>query len=106
MMYAVLYMAATRTQVYLTAEQRRRIDDLIGRNGQSLAWVVREALDQYLAELSLDLQQALDATFGALPDITVPPREEWNRYPAGPDALASTPTVPAAGAPKPRRRRA
>ena len=84
-------MASTRTQVYLTAEQRRKIDERIARGGQSLAWIIREALDQYLAGPAPDRDAALAATFGALPDITVPARDEWNRYPAGPDALAITP---------------
>lgn len=87
MLYAVLYMPSTRTQVYLTEDQRRRIDALASRNGQSLAWIVREALDHYLADPAPDRQSALDATFGAAPDIVVPSREEWNRYPAGPKAL-------------------
>ncbi|HEY8740321.1 MAG TPA: CopG family transcriptional regulator [Candidatus Dormibacteraeota bacterium] len=87
-------MASTRTQVYLTEEQRRRIDDIVARDGHSLAWIVREALDIYLAGPAPDRRQALDATFGAVPDIAVPPREEWNRHPAGRNAL-----VPAGGAP-------
>lgn len=90
MLYAVLYMASTRTQVYLTEDQRRRIDDLASRNGQSLAWIVREALDHYLAGPAPDRKAALDATFGAAPDIVAPSREEWNRYPAGRDALGLT----------------
>lgn len=84
-------MAATRTQVYLTATQRRQIDELIARNGQSLAWVVREALDQYLAEPT-DRREAIDGTFGAIPGIAVPPRDEWERFPPG--GLASTPKRP------------
>ena len=83
----MLYMAATRTQVYLTEEQRRRVDELIASNGQSLAWVIREALDQYLAVPAGDPQLALDATFGALPAVSPPARIEWNRHPAGPRAL-------------------
>ncbi len=38
-------MATVRTQVYLTTEQRKRIDDLRARDGRSLAEVVRDALD-------------------------------------------------------------
>ncbi|GAC1581393.1 MAG: hypothetical protein NVS3B24_17840 [Candidatus Dormibacteria bacterium] len=97
-LYAVLYMASTRTQVYLTAEQRARIDRLIAREGHSLAWVVREALDQYLAGPAPDRARVLDSTFGALPDLTVPHRDEWERYPAGRQALE----LPGAA---PRRRR-
>ena len=72
-------MASTRTQVYLTEAQRRRIDERIAQEGHSLAWIVREALDQYLAAPVPDRQAALDATFGAIPDMEIPPREEWNR---------------------------
>ncbi|MGI8608944.1 MAG: CopG family transcriptional regulator [Candidatus Dormibacteria bacterium] len=99
-------MAATRTQVYLTTEQRRRIDDLITRNGQSLAWVIREALDQYLAAPGADRQTALDATFGALPRLSVPSREEWNRFPAGRTALGLPSHQAAEDVPASRRRRA
>lgn len=74
-------MAATRTQVYLTAEQRRRIDELRRREGTSLAEVVRAALDSYLAQRLPDVDAALAATFGADPDFTVPARDEWARRP-------------------------
>jgi hypothetical protein len=87
-------MAATRTQVYLTAEQRARIDELIGRNGQSLAWVIREALDRYLAAPGSDRQAALDATFGVLPAIAMPDRGESNRFPAGPNAFGLRAEMP------------
>ena len=86
-LYAVLYMASTRTQVYLTEEQRRAIDERIARDGHSLAWIIREALDQYLAAPTPDRGAALAATFGALPGLTVPSRDEWERHPAGPAAL-------------------
>jgi hypothetical protein len=78
---------ATRTQVYLTAEQRRRIEELRARDGRTLAEVVRAALDEYLAAHGpraeearrAELQRALDETFGSMPDLEVPPREEWDR---------------------------
>jgi hypothetical protein len=78
---------ATRTQVYLTAEQRRRIEELRARDGRTLAEVVRAALDAYLAAHGpqaeearrAELRRALDETFGSMPDLEVPPREEWNR---------------------------
>ncbi len=72
-------MAATRTQVYLTAEQRAAIDELRRRDGRSLAEVVREALDAYLAHERPDPAAAFAASFGSLPDIAVPSRDEWNR---------------------------
>jgi hypothetical protein len=76
-------MASTRTQIYLTVEQRAAIDAKIKREGKSLAWIVREALDQYLAPKPPDLDAILDRTFGTIPDLEVPPRSEWNRYPPG-----------------------
>src|SRR5258708_622308 len=83
MLYTVLYMASTRTQVYLTAEQRAAIDAKIKREGKSLAWIVREALDQYLAPKPGDIDAILDRTFGTIPDLEAPPRSEWNRYAPG-----------------------
>lgn len=88
MLYTALYMPATRTQVYLTAEQRRQIDELRARDGRTLADVVRSALDDYLAahgpasaeRRRAELQRALDETFGIAPDLEVPPREQWDRF--------------------------
>jgi hypothetical protein len=76
-------MASTRTQIYLTAEQRAAIDAKIKREGKSLASIVREALDEYLAPKSADLDAILNRTFGTIPDLEVPPRSEWNRYAPG-----------------------
>jgi Ribbon-helix-helix domain len=79
-LYTALYMpAATRTQVYLTAEQRSRLDALGRREGKALAELVREAVDDYLAHTGPDAPEALDATFGALPDLAIPSRDEWDR---------------------------
>lgn len=78
-MYAVLYMAATRTQVYLTVEQRRAIDELRRRDGRTLAEVVRDALDVYLERAAPDPREAFEATFGRLPNLQVPSRDEWDR---------------------------
>jgi hypothetical protein len=78
-MYTALYMASTRTQVYLTAEQRRLLDELARREHRSMAALVREALDRYLSELAADPTAALQSTFGLMPDLEVPPRDEWNR---------------------------
>jgi len=73
------YMAARRTQVYLTAEQRRRLDEMRRRGHRSLAQLVREALDAYLDDRSGDQTAALESTFGALPGLKVPSRNEWDR---------------------------
>lgn len=72
-------MPATRTQVYLTQEQRERIDEVTARSGQSLAEIVRLALDEYLEERAPDPDAALAATFGTAPDLEVPSRDEWDR---------------------------
>lgn len=79
LLYTALYMAATRTQIYLTAEQRERLDALGHREGKALAELVREAVDEYLGHTLPDPGGALDATFGALPRLDVPSRDEWDR---------------------------
>jgi len=70
-------LAATRTQVYLTERQRRRLDERQRSEGKSMAAVIREAIDAYLAEPPSDLTSTLAETFGALPDLAVPARGEW-----------------------------
>ena len=72
-------MSATRTQVYLTDEQRRRIDRIVEAEGVTLAEVIRRALDQYLDHSVQDPRTALVATFGADPELAVPSRDEWDR---------------------------
>jgi uridine kinase len=80
-LYTLLYImpGAIRTQIYLTADQRRKVDARMRRDGQSLAHVVREALDAYLGDNDPDVERALDLTFGSLPDLVVPGRDEWDR---------------------------
>jgi predicted DNA-binding protein len=78
----LMYMAATRTQVYLTAEQRQGLDRIVRRRGVPMAHVVREAVDRYLAESEPDLEEALAASFGSMPDLQVPARDEWDAGPA------------------------
>lgn len=79
-LYAALYMASIRTQVYLTEEQRAKVERLRARDGRTLAEVVRTALDEYLAgQEQPDMRAAFAATFGAVPDLEVPSRDEWDR---------------------------
>lgn len=78
-MYNPLYMAARRTQIYLTAEQRNRLDERRRRERRTLAELVRQAVDAYLADRSVDPASALNDTFGALPKLEVPSRHEWDR---------------------------
>jgi predicted DNA-binding protein len=78
----MLYMGATRTQIYLTEEQRMKLDARGRREGKTLAQLVREALDAYLTEPVYGaelVKEILDRTFGAAPNIKVPSRDEWAR---------------------------
>ncbi|MEE8457946.1 MAG: CopG family transcriptional regulator [Acidimicrobiia bacterium] len=72
-------MSAIRTQVYLTDEQRERIDAIAEAEGVTMAEVVRRALDKYLDRQIPDPTVALTATFGAVPDASTPDRDEWDR---------------------------
>ncbi len=78
-LYAALYMASTRTQIYLTAEQRRKLESRRRRERRSLASLVRDALDAYLAEGAENTEEVLEETFGSLPSLRVPSRREWTR---------------------------
>jgi predicted DNA-binding protein len=69
---------ATRTQIYLTREQREMVDQLAASEGVTMAEVVRRALNAYLGG-EADPSAALKATFGTAPDIDVPSRDEWSR---------------------------
>ena len=72
-------MSATRTQIYLTEEQRARIDELADAEGLTMAEVIRRALDSYLADELPDPGPSLARTFGAIPDAGAPSRDEWDR---------------------------
>jgi hypothetical protein len=70
-------MASLRTQIYLSERQRAGLDALRESRGASLAELIRDAVDDYLAAEQLDPQAALEATFGAVPDAAAPDRAEW-----------------------------
>ncbi len=70
-------MAATRTQIYLTTDQRSKLDELTAASGATLAELIREAVDAYLERQPSDPDAVLATTFGAAPDFEVPPRSEW-----------------------------
>lgn len=72
-------MASTRTQIYLTDDQRRRLDAKGRLTGAPLARMIREAVDVYLADDQPDPDATLDETFGTLPDLELPSRDEWER---------------------------
>ena len=71
-------MSSTRTQVYLTDEQRRRIDAAAAAEGVTMAEVIRRAVDDYLGD-DVDPSAALAATFGADPSASAPSRDQWRR---------------------------
>ena len=79
MMDTAMYMPSTRTQIYLTDDQRRRLDARGRRAGAPMARLIREAVEAYLAEDTVDLEAALDETFGTLPELELPSRDEWER---------------------------
>lgn len=67
---------AHRTQIYLTDEQRTRLDAIAAQRQLTMAEVVRRALDSYL-----EADDDLDASFGGAPGLRdlVPGRDEWDR---------------------------
>ncbi len=65
--------------MYLTVEQRRRLDELARGRRTTLAHLIREAVDRYLQESGPTAAAALEATFGRVPSLEVPAREEWER---------------------------
>ncbi len=77
MLYTALYMPSTRTQIYLSAEQRRLLDARGRATGVPLAKMIRDAVDAYLTDETPDLGDALDQTFGSLPELELPSRGEW-----------------------------
>jgi hypothetical protein len=68
---------ATRTQVYLTDEQRARLAERARAKGVPMSELIRDAVDSLLAA-----DDDLDATFGAAPGIghRTPSRAEWDRH--------------------------
>ena len=74
---------ATRTQIYLSAQQRDALDARAQAEQKTLAHVIRDAVDRYL-EQDLDAAERdrmLAETFGTCPDLgeRVPSRDEWDR---------------------------
>lgn len=65
--------------MYLTEEQRHRIDSLAEAEGVTMAEIIRRALDSYLEDEAPDADRALEVTFGAERHASVPSRDEWHR---------------------------
>lgn len=78
MLYTVLYMA-TRTQIYLTEEQRAGLDAVGRLEGKTLAELIREAVQGLLTAKRPKPDSALAETFGVAPRLSVPSRDEWDR---------------------------
>ncbi len=72
-------MSAVRTQVYLRPEQRVRVDELAQAEGVTMAEVIRNAVDAYLASEAPEAAAVLSDTFGVLPSVSAPDRDEWAR---------------------------
>jgi predicted DNA-binding protein len=66
---------AHRTQIYLSDEQRARIDELAKSRHTTMAEIVRRAIDAYLGS------DDFDSSFGEAAGIgsTVPSRDGWDR---------------------------
>lgn len=88
--------ASTRTQIYLTDAQRRRLDEICRTRGIALAEAVREAVDAWIEMRHACCSDALEATWGKAPAIAVPSRDEWD---AARDAERDEPTAPETGSP-------
>lgn len=71
-----------RTNIYLDGRQLEQLDRLAADEGVSRAEVVRRIVDRALAgsddDLAADLA-AIDASFGALPELAVPARATEDR---------------------------
>jgi predicted DNA-binding protein len=72
-------MSMTRTQIYLPAELRKRVDERADAEGKPMAEVVREALEHHLAQPPDTVLDVLDDTFGSVLDAWAPPRDERDR---------------------------
>ena len=74
-----------QTQIYLTTEQRRRLDEIRKRGRKSVAEVIGEAIDaylgdpDYLGDPEADVDEIPRESFGSMPDLKVPSRDEWDR---------------------------
>jgi len=71
-------MGMRRTQVYFPNDLRERLHERARAEGNTMAGLIREAVESYLEDDD-DLAAALDATFGAVPTVALPSRDEWDR---------------------------
>lgn len=77
----ILIYIVKRTQIYLDDDQDRRLARRARASGRTKSALIREAIDRLLSKepLASDLTSALDETFGAVPRISAPAREDWDR---------------------------
>ena len=70
-----------RTQIYLDESQDQRLERRARSEGKTKSALIREAVDDYLGRRSrkAEVKAHLDDSFGALPNIEVPARGEWDR---------------------------
>jgi hypothetical protein len=70
-----------RTQIYLDEEQDRKLERRARAAGVTKSSLIRAAVESFLVRDGDpgDLQQALSETAGALPDLDIPSRNEWDR---------------------------
>lgn len=70
-----------RTQIYLDDGQDARLEKRARASGRTKSALIREAINRFLAHEPVqdDFAAALEETAGALPDLGVPDRDEWDR---------------------------
>lgn len=70
-----------RTQIYIEDDQDRRLTQKARATGKTKSALIREAIDRLLTKAPdrSALAEALQDTAGALPQLEVPDRDEWDR---------------------------
>ncbi len=70
-----------RTQIYLDEDQDAKLGRRAAAAGVTKSALIRMAIDRLLSRdpSPTDLAAILDETYGALPGITAPDRDEWDR---------------------------
>jgi predicted DNA-binding protein len=70
-----------RTQIYLDEDQDARLEAAARVSGSTKSSLIRSAIDAFFSRPRdvTSLEASLKATSGALPDLEVPSRDEWDR---------------------------